>query len=70
MPGEVPVRSYTTSITMAAEHLHQGLLVSAVPVLLREFTQPLVIGVKLNSVASLLRAALKLLIHEAKTTDT
>lgn len=60
VPGEAPVRSYTMSIiiTMAAEHLHQGLRVSAVPVLLWEIIQPLAIGVKLNSVTSLLRAAL------------
>lgn len=36
-----------TSITLAAEHLHQGLQVSAVPVLPWEITQPLTIGVKL-----------------------
>jgi len=55
---------------MAAEHLHQGLQVSAVPVLLWEIIQALVIGVKLNSVTSLLRAALQPFIHEAKTTGT
>lgn len=60
MPVEALLRPYPMPviITIAAKQLHQRLQVSAVHMLLWEIIELLMIGVKLNSVTSLLRAAL------------